>query len=446
MINSKKLEGRIDPNPYHPTRLKTVEQIKKIKVPLMHLIQVAPAKRESTDIKLQNEKYVGLEAIESGTGIYLSPEEEIEEFDNAFKFSKGNVLFPKLRPYLNKVHLAEFDGVCSTEFHVLECIGCRNDYLCAFLNSDLILNQTIHLMTGNTHPRLQTEEIEQLVIPVPKDEVQKQIGEKFVNAQKKKNNAIQQSDQILQNIEDVLFKKAGIVFPKIKRRKIFKIKKNTLENALNSERYGGIFNFEPSIKWINILKFGNLVKDTITPQRRKGMFSVIRIDDLEKNPIKSNPRISSADDIEGSQLEVKENDVLISRLGPTILNKKIILCPSSNKPILASPEFLVFRCNDTANPLFVMNVLKANFFTQLMIQKSRGATPSRFRLDSSDFEQLKFPYIKKDVQDDLAKELHKILEQSYELRNNALIIFNEERKKIESEILSTGKQESQNKV
>ena len=44
----------------------------------------------------------------------------------------------------------------------------RPDYLAAILRSSLILAQTRHMMTGNTHPRLTNEDVVSLVIPIPK--------------------------------------------------------------------------------------------------------------------------------------------------------------------------------------------------------------------------------------------------------------------------------------
>ena len=46
------------------------------------------------------------------------------------KFQTGQVLFGKLRPYLKKYWLAEFDGVCSSEIWVLNSISknCSNEY------------------------------------------------------------------------------------------------------------------------------------------------------------------------------------------------------------------------------------------------------------------------------------------------------------------------------
>jgi len=51
---------------------------------------------------------VGLENIESNTGRFVSTDTEFE--GDGIKFKVGDILFGKLRPYLAKVYLAEFDG------------------------------------------------------------------------------------------------------------------------------------------------------------------------------------------------------------------------------------------------------------------------------------------------------------------------------------------------
>jgi len=63
-------------------------------------------------------KYLALENVESWTGKLIESEEE-KILDAAKAFCKDDVLFGKLRPYLAKVHHAEFDGGCVGEFLVL---------------------------------------------------------------------------------------------------------------------------------------------------------------------------------------------------------------------------------------------------------------------------------------------------------------------------------------
>ena len=43
------------------------------------------------------------------------------------------------------------------------------------LSRSVVVEQTSHLMTGNTLPRLQTEDIEKLLIPIPSEEIQVKI-------------------------------------------------------------------------------------------------------------------------------------------------------------------------------------------------------------------------------------------------------------------------------
>lgn len=121
--------------------------------------------------------YLSLANVQSNTGELVPTDEEVTGACSLFQ--RDEVLFARLRPYLNKVHAAESDGCCSPEFHVLRVKNCealRPDYLAAILRSSITLAQTRHMMTGNTHPRLTNEDVVNLVIPVPKPAVQKVIA------------------------------------------------------------------------------------------------------------------------------------------------------------------------------------------------------------------------------------------------------------------------------
>lgn len=144
--------------------------------------------------------------------VYI-PTTEKESISSAIEFKKGQVLFPKLRPYLNKVYFAEFDGVCSTEFHVLDSKKVSNEYLANFLRTTLVVNQTKYLMSGNTLPRLQTEDIESLLIPIlsKTDEEKVNALMKKVFEQKQKNEA--EAEKLLSSIDDYLLKELGITLP-----------------------------------------------------------------------------------------------------------------------------------------------------------------------------------------------------------------------------------------
>ena len=168
------MSRRLDPMFFHPARLAAIKAVKECGLPLKPLAEVADFRRELVDEIPEGMSYIGLENVASGSGELVDTGEK-EGIGTAFVFKKGDVLFPKLRPYLNKVYYADHDGVCSTEFHVLKAKACSPEYLFAFLSRSVIVEQTSRLMTGNTLPRLQTEDIEELFIPLPSEQKQGKI-------------------------------------------------------------------------------------------------------------------------------------------------------------------------------------------------------------------------------------------------------------------------------
>jgi type I restriction enzyme S subunit len=75
------------------------------------------------------------------------------------RFKKGDVLYGKLRPYLNKVIIADTDGVCSTEIIPLNAEPLVNNrYLFHWLKSETFLNFVNEVSYGVNMPRLGTKD------------------------------------------------------------------------------------------------------------------------------------------------------------------------------------------------------------------------------------------------------------------------------------------------
>lgn len=237
-VEFNELERRIDPNPYRPVRINALHKVKNSPFEKYPLKKVVKFKSEVISSDSDGLKYIGLENIESGTGIYLPSENEKESFGTALRFKKGNVLFPKLRPYLNKVHIAEFDGVCSTEFYVLEPILCSSEYLFAFLNSQLVVDQTSCLMTGNTLPRLQTQDVKDLVIPIPDNNViDKQVKQSICGAYSEKKELEQKAENLLNSIDKQVMSEMGIEIPKFEDKMCYTVLSDDLRGRLDPYYY-----------------------------------------------------------------------------------------------------------------------------------------------------------------------------------------------------------------
>jgi len=75
------------------------------------------------------------------------------------RFEKGNVLYGKLRPYLNKVVVADTDGVCTTEIIPLDSEPfVLNRYLFHWLKTRDFLNYVNEVSYGVNMPRLGTKD------------------------------------------------------------------------------------------------------------------------------------------------------------------------------------------------------------------------------------------------------------------------------------------------
>lgn len=161
---------------YHPERMAALHLLKSnTDISAHKLSNVVTFHRDIVSSE-NNASYLGLAGVESQTGELSGVQEEVA--GQAFAYEKDDILYGRLRPYLNKVLLAESDGICSTEFHVMKVIDTTTvlpEYVAAILRSDLILLQTRHMMTGNTHPRISNDDVQNLYIPVPDISVQMQI-------------------------------------------------------------------------------------------------------------------------------------------------------------------------------------------------------------------------------------------------------------------------------
>lgn len=182
---------------YHPERMAALHLLKSNAEVSVHKISDIVTFHRNLVSAENSTNYLGLAGVESQTGELSGVQEEAA--GQAFIYEKGDLLYGRLRPYLNKVLLAEMNGICSTEFHVMRVIDTTTvlpEYVAAILRSDLILSQTRHMMTGNTHPRISNDDVRNLYIPVPNIVIQKKIVDELkqcrMKARKLRNEAEQE--------------------------------------------------------------------------------------------------------------------------------------------------------------------------------------------------------------------------------------------------------------
>jgi len=126
-----------------------------------------------------DDKYIGLEHLDSG-------EIAIKRFGNGCevrssknKFYPGDILYGKLRPYLDKAALINFEGISSTDLLVLVCDKKEilPEYLIHILHLPEFVNFAISTTTGTNHPRTSWEALKTFKVPLISLLEQQEIAE-----------------------------------------------------------------------------------------------------------------------------------------------------------------------------------------------------------------------------------------------------------------------------
>lgn len=126
-----------------------------------------------------NEDYIGLEHMSKGGGILgVGNTDGVKSKKVVFK--KNDVLYGKLRPYLNKHAYVEFDGVASTDILVYRNKNIKTNKL---LNMYLGLPQVLQYANENSNginlPRVSPKAMGNMYFPLPPLSEQKRIAEKM---------------------------------------------------------------------------------------------------------------------------------------------------------------------------------------------------------------------------------------------------------------------------
>ena len=119
--------------------------------------------------------FIGMEHVEAHTMKLLGTVPAGSMKSSAVHFKPGDVLYGRLRPYLNKVFRPSFEGLCSAEFIVLpENERIDGSYLQYFLNSSAFVRFAASLNAGD-RPRVDFDQIAPYKIPLPSLTRQREI-------------------------------------------------------------------------------------------------------------------------------------------------------------------------------------------------------------------------------------------------------------------------------
>ena len=334
-------------------------------------------------------------------------------------FNRGDILYSKLRPYLLKILVAPEGGICTPEIIPFTCYGniCK-DYIVSFLKSPYVDDYINSATFGVKMPRVSTEIMTSLLVPLPPLSEQFRIDTKakelmpyideYGKAQDKLNKL---NEKLYYTIRKSILQEAiqGKIVPQIaeegtaqelleqiKAEKQKLVKEGKLKkSALNDS---GIFRgddnkywekngkdvvcidaeipFEVPSSWIwcrmgdcvNII--GGYAFKSYDLKSSLGI-RVIRISDISEKGLVNKNIVKYNGNEDLTQYLIKRNDILIAMTGGTV-GKSLLLTEKLSEPLLLNQRVAIIR-NIWINVEYLNAFLHSPYIKQI-IDKKKNST------------------------------------------------------------------------
>ncbi len=439
------IDDRLEAPYYHPVRMETIERVRKLTENITLLGSISRVKRELLDPKNHfNDKFLYLElknVPKGGVGAFFYQVFGGDLDSVKFVFSSKNILFSKIRTYLNKVVIIpEYIkyGICSTEFIVLEVEESKFDpfVLWAYLVSKYGYNQVWFIGIGSTRPRANLVDILNIRVPLFSNnfiqDIRKIVSDAFKNLYK--------SEQKYQQAEQLLYQLLGITKEEIEKLEEEKGYETNFKNVVKAFRFDA-GHYHP--KYLGIIKLLErspfeikplkevieISNEKVDPTNEENKTKIFRYVPIAK--INKSGEIFEWDEFYGWQVPsrarmlIREKDIVISSLAGTF--DKIALVPEELDEQLTTTGCFVVRSKEDY-PEFLFLLFRTPIFKRQLEQQTTGAIMSA--VPKSIFGDLLIPKIPKEQQ----KKITTLIREYFKLRKKARYLIKQAIKEVEEAI------------
>ena len=141
--------------------------------------------------------HIAPDNIEKRSGLLLDYRtiEEDGVTSGKHRFYAGQILYSKIRPYLSKVVIVDFDGLCSADMYPIEAKG-DTKYLWYYMLSDEFLEQASSAGSRSVLPKINQKELSRLTVKIPTLPEQNEIVRILDNLLEKEEKAKELCDVI----------------------------------------------------------------------------------------------------------------------------------------------------------------------------------------------------------------------------------------------------------
>lgn len=368
---------------------------------------------ELADIESYSGRLINSEIVENKVG------------SNKYRYTKGQVLFAKLRPYLRKILVAPNDGVCTTELLPISGINVSNEYLYYIFMSDFFFNQIKKEMHGVNLPRVSPKKLSELIFPLPPLSEQKRIAAKIAQlfALLRKVESSTKQYAKLQTLlkskvldlamrgklvkQDPNDEPASVLLEKIKAEKAELVKEKKIKKSkplppITDEEKP--FDIPDSWEWVRL---GDILKPEVhqKPQQNFTYIDIASVDNTI-NKITNPTKVDVSKDKIASRARqlLNSNDVLFSVVRPYL--KNIAMVPNTPECKVGSTGFYVLKPFSLIDKKYIFYLVLSNYVIQNMTKKMKGDNSPSIR--KGDLQNLVVPLPPTLMQTRIVKRIEKI--------------------------------------
>jgi type I restriction enzyme S subunit len=260
------------------------------------------------------------------------------------KFNKGDVLYGKLRPYLNKVVIADNSGVCSTEIIPLNAEPyIDNRYLFYWLKSKQFLDFVNSVSYGVNMPRLGTKD--GLVAPF----VVAPLAEQKIIADKLDTllTQVENTKTNLERVHNILKTFRQSVLTAAISGKLTEEWRDLNKKSLDKWKVGPLGDF------IEKPTYGSSAKS-----QSEGLIPVLRMGNLQDSNLDWSDLVYTSDQEEIKKYTLSAGDVLFNRTNSPELVGKTSIFRGEREAVYAG-YLIRIRCKENLNPEFLNYLLNS---------------------------------------------------------------------------------------
>src|SRR3990167_687463 len=327
-------------------------------------------------------KYVGLEHIQTGVFRLKNYGNEGDVKSAKYKFYDGDILYGKLRPYLDKAVLVDLSGICSTDIVVLKGTEqLLQSYLIGLVHTNYFIEYSKRTTSGVNHPRTSWNLLKKFKFGLPTLEEQCNIAYILSKIQ----SAIEAQEKIIQTTTE------------LKKALMQKLFTEGLKGEPQKETEIGLV---PK-SW-QVVELGDVCiqrKEAFTPTTNgKGRY--VGLEHIQTGEFRL-PSYGNESEVRSAKYKFYEEDILYGKLRP-YLDKAVLVDISG----ICSTDIIVLRGNERLLQTYSIGLVHTNKFVEYAKRTTSGVNHPRTSWNSLKKFRFGLPTIKE--QKEIGLVLHQL--------------------------------------